>query len=88
MCQGRRQRANERAWHGRHPEYGDKQYHKIQKKVRIKRLGEVVAMVFECLRVGKDFLNHNFDVEMTRAFLSQFLAYVGMREINKFWPAS
>jgi len=84
-CQGKRQRANEKAWHERHPVYGDKQYHQIRKRQRMKRLWEVVDIIVECLRVGKDFLRHNFDLERTRTFLWQFLAYVGVREINKFW---
>ena len=71
-CQKKRQSANEKAWHERHPEYDDSEYHQIQKKQRMKRLGEMVGIIVECLRVGKDFLKHSFDLEKTRAFLSQF----------------
>ena len=87
-CQKARQRANEDAWHERNPKYSDKLYHLVQKKQRMKRLGELVQIIVECLRVGKDFLRHNFDLEKTRVLFSQFLADVGIREINKFWKFS
>jgi hypothetical protein len=84
-CQGKRQRANEKAWHERHPEYGDKKYHEVQKKQRSKLIGDRATKVLECLKVGKDFLGLTFDLESTGRFLLQFLTFIGVRQINKFW---
>lgn len=84
-CQKERQKANEDAWHERNPKYSDREYHQVQKKQRLKRLGELVGIILECLRVGKDFLKQNFDLEKTRVLFSKFLSVVGIREINKFW---
>jgi hypothetical protein len=54
----------------------------------MKRLGELVGIILECLRVGKDFLKHDFDLEKTRVLFSKFLSVIGIREINKFWSIS
>lgn len=87
-CQAKRQRANEKAWHERNPKYLDKVYHSVKKQQRMKRIRKILEIVYECLRVGKDFLKHRLDLENIRTFLSQFLAHIGIRKINKFWDVS
>lgn len=87
-CQGKRQRANEKAWYERNPKYLDKLYHSVKKKQRMKRIWGIVEILCECVKVGKDFLRHRLDLENIRTFFSQFLAHIGIRKINKFWDVS
>lgn len=86
-CQGKRQQANEQAWHLRNRGLYDGEYHGLQKQVRRKQLQKFSAALSRCLDVGKNFLGIDFNLNGMADFFFQFLSQLGIRRANKLWHA-
>ncbi len=85
-CQGKRQRANERAWHARHLHFDD-HYHRIRRDQRRKRIYEIVVIMMECFRVGQNLVGTSIRLDLFSEKLQSLFLALGVRQINKFWKA-
>lgn len=85
LCQQSRQRANEKSWREKHTHLSSKEYHRIRRKQRIRKLKNVAESILKCLEVGAEFLNQTIDRNAFSDFLITFISELGIRRANKFW---
>jgi hypothetical protein len=84
-CQQKRQRSNELEWRQRNPSEFDSLYHKVCKDAREKQIREIAKDLKRCLETGARFIGKTLSESFLEEGLFQFLTYLGIRKINKFW---
>lgn len=85
ICQRDRQRANERAWRVDNRHLSSKEYHRVRREQRGRRVHTVAAAILKCIEVGSMFLGQPVDCGAFSKFLIAFLSELGIRRANKFW---
>ena len=84
-CQEKRQRANVKEWREKHRGLYDGKYHRIQRQKRFNKLKELAKKICECIKVGKEFLNQRFNLDVFKEYFHGFLLELGIRNANKLW---
>jgi len=85
LCQKKRQLANEREWRERHKDLADKEYHRVRREQRRRKLQAISDSILKCLEVGSQFLNRSVDRAALSDIFTAFLFELGIRRANKFW---
>jgi hypothetical protein len=85
-CQQRRQRMNEKSWREQHTHLSGKDYHRIRRGQRSRKLQAVADSILKCVEVGARFLNQPLDRDLFLKFFNSFISELGIRRANKFWP--
>lgn len=86
-CQRRRQRSNELSWRQRNSTASDPKYHRLRKQARLGQLRRVSLLIGRCFNTGARFLGESMSLDPVQALFLQFLVSLGIRKINKLWPA-
>ena len=86
-CQKPRQRDNEYRWRKANPRYSLPLYYEQWRKDRDKRLKTAVDALSKCIRIGKDMVGMNLEMDELGAALTEFLYTLGIRRVNKLWKS-
>ena len=84
-CQRARQRDNEEAWRLRHKGRFDSQYHRDQRRRRMKHIQTVITAILECLRIGAAISQATSKIVGMGELVRRFILGLGVRRLNKFW---
>ena len=85
LCQGERQRTNEKDWRNLQSKTGSGRYDAVQRGLRNSAIKAIVAEILKCLGIGRRITGlPEFRPELSGFFTKIFLG-LGIREINKFW---
>ena len=84
-CQQKRQSLNEKEWREKNQGLYDGKYHSVKRVERKKTLDKLSDQVFQCIKVGKEFLNQKLNLELVNVFLVDFFHNLGIRCANKLW---
>ena len=84
-CQKARQQSNEREWHQRHRGIYDRSYRRSKKKIRLRKLFQLVQILLDCFATGAMVKGVCFDLARLRDVLAKFFLSLGIQRANKFW---
>lgn len=85
VCQGLRQRANEREWHNRNQGLYDSKYHAIMRERRLDLILLIAGLFRKCMQIGASLSGMDLKAPEFGVVLEKFLLGLGVRQINKFW---
>jgi hypothetical protein len=84
-CQRSRQRDNEEAWRLRNMGRFDSQYHRDQRRQRMKHIQTAITAFLECLRIGAAISQATSKIVEMGELVRRFILELGVRRLNKFW---